>query len=116
MGLGVRTVEHRPQSDPAAQSTGEAVPALYSRAWVAAMTRLALFLLAVAAALYLAASWSTASLRPRWQRTSMRVVQVEQLCPGGPRSYRLVGARDSLAIVVGGSQRFALGETVEVIR
>ena len=54
--------------------------------------------------------------RRTWRRSILRVVQVEQLCPGGPRSYRLAGERDSLALVVYGAQRFALGESVEVHR
>lgn len=51
-----------------------------------------------------------------WYRSHFVVARVEQLCPGGPRAYRLVSGRDSLALVVGGVQRFAVGETVEVIR
>ena len=49
-----------------------------------------------------------------WQADMMQVVMVEQLCPGGPRSYRLVGTRDSLALEVQGPQRFYIGEMVTV--
>ena len=73
-------------------------------------------LLLVSCALLGAMASPQSAERRTWRRSILRVVQVEQLCPGGPRSYRLAGERDSLALVVYGAQRFALGETVEVHR